>query len=134
MLHQVPVHLRARRVWHPVPVKYTAQSSDEGSYSISASYGGDSYHAGSSTTSSSSLTVTTGTSAAISCTPSSISYNGGQTICTITVTSDDSSDSQPITGSVTLTGLPGDTSSTSCVLSGKAGVSFLFGNLQSFIE
>ena len=103
-------------------VTYTAKSSVEGTYSISATYDGDVYHGGSSTTSSSSFTVTTATSASIVCSPSSISYNGGQTTCTVTVTSGDGGDKQAITGIVTLSGLPGDASSTSCTLTGPAAV------------
>ena len=95
---------------------WTPSSGSQGSYTIAASYGGDTTHTSSS--GSESLSVINGTtSTAISCIPSPV-IAGSQTICTATVT--DTGSGTPITptGMVTFsTSSSGSFSSSTCVLS-----------------
>src|SRR2546427_1464852 len=72
---------------------YTSDSGDEGSYTVAASYGGDTYHLPSGPSNTQSFIVTTGTSISIACSPSSIDWNAATESCTATITSADSGDS-----------------------------------------
>jgi len=81
-------------------VTYTAQSGDEGTYSVTASFPGDGYNLASGPSGAQSITVTTGTTTTLSCIPSSIDSSSGESVCTATVTAADPKDSVTPSGTV----------------------------------
>jgi Carboxypeptidase regulatory-like domain/Bacterial Ig-like domain (group 3) len=99
---------------------FTADGGDEGTWTAAASYPGDGFHGLSATIHSASFEVTTGTTVSLSCSPTSIDWNGDTETCVATVTSADSGDDVSITGTLTVANLPSDASQTTCILSGPA--------------
>lgn len=84
-------------------VTYTPAAGSEGTHNINASYGGDTDHSTSATTSAFSLTATKRkTSTAVSCSPAQVVLNGNTT-CTATVTDSDTGTAITPTGTVTFT-------------------------------
>ena len=103
---------------------WTPASGTEGTYSISASYGGDATHASSSTTttSASSPHIETPTTTTLSCSPSP-GIVGVSESCTATVTNVDSAYNAQAHGTVTFSGTLPSGMPTSCTLAGGTGTS-----------
>jgi len=104
-------------------VMWTPASKSEGSYSITATYGSDATHAGS-TSSSTALNIQTTTTTSISCSPATGSIGTKET-CMVTVTNGDSGYPTKASGTITFSGTLPPGMSKSCTLSsGSCSVSW----------
>ena len=99
-------------------VTWIPASDSEGSYSIVASYGGDSTHAGS-TSSSTTLKIQTTVTTTVSC-----SLSGTRETCTVTIANGDPSYDSKATGTVTFSGGPAAMPTTCTLSSGSCSVSW----------
>jgi hypothetical protein len=104
-------------------VTWTPASKSEGSYSITATYGGDTTHTGS-TSPATTLKIQTTTTTSISCSPATRSIGTKET-CTVTVTNGDSGYTTKASGTITFSGTLPPGMPTSCTLSsGSCSVSW----------
>src|SRR2546426_2756089 len=103
-------------------VRYTSTALGTGVRTITATYGGDATHAGSSGTTLVADPPKRTTTTTVSCSPGTVPV-GAPTTCTATVTDTDTGTATTPTGTVSFTnsGGPGTFSSTTCTLSGTGG-------------